>query len=66
MPSFARFSGAPILGVTMDDTRRLSNVLVRHGTIFTHEFMVPLDVVESMRTDTIVLKVDRSAVDGRH
>jgi sporulation protein YlmC with PRC-barrel domain len=56
-----------VRAVTMDDeSRRISGVVVRHGTIFTHEILVPVEYVESMRTDTIVLKVDRSAVDDQH
>jgi uncharacterized protein YrrD len=52
--------------VTVDDsTYRIRQVLVRHGTIFTHEVVVPAEFIESMRTDTIVLTVDRAAVD-RH
>jgi sporulation protein YlmC with PRC-barrel domain len=53
--------------VNLDDqTGRISRVLVRHGTIFTHEIVVPVEYVETMRTDTIVLSVDRAAVDAEH
>ncbi len=53
--------------VTMDDdTGRIREVVVRHGTIFTHEIVVPVEHVESMRTDTIVLKVERATVDDQH
>jgi sporulation protein YlmC with PRC-barrel domain len=49
-----------------DQTGNISRLLVRHGTIFTHEIEVPVEYVETMRTDTIVLNVDRSAVDAEH
>jgi uncharacterized protein YrrD len=53
--------------VTIDDsTRRIRQVLVRHGTIFTHEVTVPAEFIESVRTDAIVLNVDRAAVDRHH
>ncbi len=56
-----------VRAVTMDNnTRRISGVVVRHGTVFTHEIMVPVELVESMRTDAVVLKVARSAVDAQH
>ena len=49
-----------------DETGRISGVVVRHGTIFTHEIAVPVEYVETMRTDTVVLNVDRAAVDTQH
>jgi uncharacterized protein YrrD len=50
--------------VTSDDTtRRIREVTVRQGTIFTHEITVSTECIESMRTDTIVLNVERSVVD---
>jgi uncharacterized protein YrrD len=53
-----------VRGVTIDDTsRRMRELLVKHGTIFTHESVVPAQYIESMRTDAIVLTVERAAVD---
>lgn len=56
-----------VRAVSVDDgTRRMTGLVVRHGAIFTHEIVVPVEVVESMRTDAVVLKVERAAVDGQH
>lgn len=56
-----------VRAVTMDDdSRRISGIVVRHGALFTHDVTVPVDLVESMRTDAVVLKVARSTVDAQH
>lgn len=56
-----------VRGVAVDDyTHRIGGVAIRHGTMFTHEIVVPVNLIESMRTDAIVLRVDRSAVDAQH
>lgn len=49
-----------------DDSRRINAILARHGTIFTHEITIPAESIESMRIDTIVLNVDRAAIDAEH
>jgi uncharacterized protein YrrD len=51
---------------TDDGTRRIRDILVRHGTIFTHEITVPAECIEAIRTGAVVLNVERSFVDDHH
>lgn len=46
------------------DTRAIGYLVVRHGTIFTHELTVPAAYIGSARTGAILLSVPRAKVEG--
>lgn len=53
-----------VQAVIADDTTWcMREVIVGHGTIFTHQITVPAEYIEALRTDTIVLNVERLVVD---
>ena len=49
--------------VTDDLDQRVRELVVRHGTVFSHEVTVPADVISSTRSGNIVLTVERAFVD---
>ena len=50
--------------LTEDHDSRVSELVVRHGTVFSHDVSVPATAIESTRSGNIVLSVERSAVDA--